>query len=70
MITPTFAVKGMYCSSCGILMDETLEELPGVASVSTDVRSETSKVEFDPARIGVDDITAEIAKLGYRAQPA
>jgi copper chaperone CopZ len=65
--TSTFAVTGMHCASCGILLDETLEELPGVVSSSTHLRRETTTVEYDPAQTSVDLITAEIVSFGYAA---
>ncbi|MGH9153980.1 MAG: cation transporter [Acidimicrobiales bacterium] len=66
----TLTVEGMHCSSCGMLIDETLEELPGVSSSSTNVRKHRTKVEFDPARTTVANLVKAIAKLGYRAEPA
>ena len=47
--TTTIAVRGMHCSSCAILIDETLEEIPGVASASTNLRQECTTVEYDPS---------------------
>lgn len=66
----TIAVTGMHCTSCSILIDETLEELPGVVSSSTDLRRETTTVEYDPARTSPGAIAEEIVKLGYSARPA
>ena len=66
----TLVVTGMHCASCSILVDETLEELPGVVSSSTDLRRETTTVEYDPAQTSLTAITAEIATLGYAARPA
>jgi Cu+-exporting ATPase len=66
----TITVTGMHCSSSGMLIDETLEELPGVASALTDLRRETTTVEYDPAQTNLEAITAEIAKLGYTARTA
>ena len=63
----TFTITGMHCASCGILIDETLEELPGVLSSSTNLRRGTTIVEYDPAQTHVDVITAEIVSLGYTA---
>jgi len=60
----------MHCTSCSLLIDETLEELPGVVSSSTDLRRETSTVEYDPAQTSIAAITAEIVNLGYAARPA
>jgi copper chaperone CopZ len=66
----TLVVTGMHCASCGLLIDETLEELPGVVSSSTDLRRETTTVEYDPAQTTLTTIAAEIVGLGYTARPA
>jgi Cu+-exporting ATPase len=55
----TITVSGMHCSSCGMLIDETLEELPGVTSALTDLRRETTTVEYDPAQTGLAAIRRE-----------
>ena len=62
-------VTGMHCASCSLLIDETLEELPGVVSSSTDLRRETTTVEYDPAQMNLNTIADEIARLGYTAHP-
>lgn len=63
----TLAVGGMHCASCGLLIDETLEELDGVVSSETDARRGRSLVRFDPATVAPDDIVAAIEGVGYRA---
>ncbi|MFZ3493059.1 cation transporter [Streptomyces sp. 5.8] len=32
-------IDGMHCTSCGLLIDDELEDLPGVRSATTDVRA-------------------------------
>lgn len=64
----TLVITGMHCASCGLLIDETLEELPGVISSSTDLRRERTTVDYDPAQTDLPLITAEIVKLGYTAR--
>ena len=59
-------IDGMHCGSCGLLVDETLEELDGVTHCTTDVRRGRAQLAFDPGRITVDDITTAITALGYR----
>lgn len=66
----TLIVTGMHCASCGLLIDETVEELPGVVSSSTDLRRNTTTVEYNPTQTSVSAIAAEIVKLGYTASPA
>lgn len=66
----TVVVTGMHCASCSLLIDETLEELPGVISSSTDLRRETTTVEYDPGQTNPTVIAEEISRLGYSARPA
>lgn len=32
-------IEGMHCNSCGLLIDDELEDLAGVRSAATDVRT-------------------------------
>lgn len=63
-------IKGMHCHSCSALIDETVEELAGVAQVSTSRAENSSVVTFDSDVVSVADIIAAIADLGYEAAPA
>jgi len=65
-----FAVEGMHCASCGLLIDDTVEDLDGVRSSATSVRSGLAKVELDPTRCGPADVVAAIAEAGYTARLA
>ncbi|MFI1721941.1 heavy-metal-associated domain-containing protein [Streptomyces sp. NPDC020489] len=42
-------IEGMHCASCGLLIDDELEEVPGVRSASTDVRKGRSVVRLEEA---------------------
>ncbi len=67
MTTYTFTVTGMHCASCGILIDETLEdEVPGVQRAETSVRRGRTVVTADD---GADPaaIAAAITAAGYPA---
>lgn len=61
------AVTGMHCASCGLLIDDTVEELPGVIRSSTDVRRARTTVTFAPDVVDPDAITAAIVEAGYGA---
>ncbi|MFF3863928.1 heavy-metal-associated domain-containing protein [Streptomyces sp. NPDC002209] len=63
-----FAVTGMHCNSCGLLIDDEVEELPGVTSSTTDVRTERTVVELT-GPIPAERIVAAIAEAGYCATP-
>ncbi|GLV95103.1 MULTISPECIES: cation transporter [Streptomyces] len=40
-------IEGMHCTSCGLLIDDELEDLPGVRSASTDTRTGRSIVRLE-----------------------
>ena len=65
MASHDLRVEGMHCASCGMLIDDALEDLPGVATSSTNVRRKRTRVEFDPAATDLEAITKAIADLGY-----
>ena len=68
LVTETVAVDGMHCPSCGILVDETLEALPGVVTARTRVRRGRADVTYDPALVRPAEILAAVNGLGYRAR--
>jgi copper chaperone len=67
MTTYTFTVSGMHCASCGMLIDETLEDLPGVRSSTTSIRAGRTTVEVDAA-VSAAELAAAITAAGYPAR--
>ncbi|MGH3908572.1 MAG: heavy-metal-associated domain-containing protein [Pseudonocardiaceae bacterium] len=65
--THVFRVDGMHCGSCALLIDDTLEDLPGVHDTQTTIKAGRATVELDLARSSPEDVIAAIAELGYRA---
>ena len=61
----TFAVSGMHCHGCGLLIDDTLEDLPGVVSSKTSRRSGTATVELDPEVVSREEVAQAIRAAGY-----
>jgi copper chaperone CopZ len=68
MTTYTFAVTGMHCASCGLLIDETLEDdVAGVTRAQTSVRKGRTVVHANtPAT--AEAIVAAITGAGYHAR--
>lgn len=66
--TLTFAVTGMHCASCGLLIDDAVEDLDGVDSCQTDSRRGRATVRADPAVITVEAIAGAITDAGYHAE--
>ncbi len=62
--TVTVEIAGMHCASCTILVDDCLEDLPGVVSSRTDLRSgRCTAVVADGVTDG--DVLAAVAEAGY-----
>ncbi|MEC4018499.1 heavy metal-associated domain-containing protein [Streptomyces sp. H27-D2] len=65
-------VEGMHCTSCGLLIDDELEELPGVRSSSTDTRAGRTVVRLEEgAAVETAALVAAVEEAGeYKARPA
>ena len=64
-MTQVFTVTGMHCGSCGLLIDEALEDLPGVRRAQTDVLH--GRTTVDGSDVAVDQIVEAIRALGFEA---
>lgn len=62
--THTFEVSGMHCASCGLLVDDCVEDLDGVVTSTTDVRSGRCVVVAD-AGVSEAAILGAVAEAGY-----
>ena len=70
MTTRRYRITGMHCPSCGLLVDDTLEDIPGIESSSTDVRGGQVVIDIRPGALVNDDtILTAITGLGYKAHP-
>ncbi|MEV6235746.1 heavy metal-associated domain-containing protein [Lentzea sp. NPDC051838] len=65
--THVFEVSGMHCGSCALLIDDALEDLPGVLSTQTTVKQGRATVELDASQSTPDDVVRTIEELGYKA---
>ena len=66
--TYAFIVVGMRCGSCGLLIDDALEQTAGVHRAQTSVRAGRTLVDADSAAADPDTLATVIASLGYQAQ--
>ncbi|MBT2450395.1 cation transporter [Streptomyces sp. ISL-43] len=62
----------MHCTSCGLLIDDELEEIPGVRSSSTDVRAGRTVVRLEEgAEVDAAVLVTAVQKAGeYTARPS
>ena len=62
-----FRVEGMHCGSCPLLIDDTLEDLPGVSRSQTELKAGRSTVWLDATRTDPQQVIVTITGLGYTA---
>lgn len=65
--TRVFRVEGMHCGSCALLIDDALDDLPGVRTTQTTIKGKRSAVELDESQTGPADVISAIEELGYEA---
>ncbi len=66
--TLIFAVDGMHCASCGMLIDDALADLDGVLTSTTSFRTGTAVVEVQPGRVETAAVIAAVGEAGYTAR--
>ena len=61
-----YRVSGMWCTSCGWLIEHALTKLEGVVSAEVLFASDLLKVRFCPQYLPIDRILSRVQSLGYR----
>jgi copper chaperone CopZ len=57
----------MHCGSCPLLIDDTLEDLPGVSRSHTELKAARSTVWLDTTHTDPQRVVETITGLGYTA---
>ena len=58
-------VEGMSCSHCENAVKKAVGALPGVSTVTVDLAGKTATVEFDAAKVRLQEIKNAIEEQGY-----
>ncbi len=66
----TLRVDGMWCASCGLVLEDALMALPGVLDAEASYSASLVRVTWDPTVTALDALLERVALLGYRAAPA
>jgi Cu+-exporting ATPase len=61
----TIPVKGMHCASCAITIRKTLKKSAGVIDCEVNYGNEKAKIEFDPSKTTVEELSKKIEPFGY-----
>lgn len=65
----TLAIVGLSCGGGGALtVERAMERLPGVRRVYVNPATEMAYVEFDPERVGLQELAAAVDRIGFHAE--
>ncbi|MFZ5643707.1 MAG: heavy metal translocating P-type ATPase [Bacillota bacterium] len=62
----TLKVQGMECAACAARVERALKKIEGVSEAAVNFAVENVTVNYDPGRIGVDELIKTITDQGYR----
>ena len=68
-VRATLAIDGITCAACAWLIEHRLNALDGVTSSAVNLTHHRLRVSWDPAAINLSQLFAELAAIGYDAQP-
>ena len=63
--TGQFSVKGMTCDNCVRHVQQALQTVAGVSSVSVNLNNQQATLEYDPAIAKVEAMAAAVSEAGY-----
>src|SRR3954463_14286919 len=67
--TCTLEIGGMTCASCVGRVEKALNRVDGVTGAEVNLATEVATVHFDPAQVGLEELTAAVTRAGYTAIP-
>ena len=67
MADKLFLVQGMTCAACAKAVERVTRKLEGVSEANVNLATEKLNINFDEARLSVEDIQVAIEKAGYKA---
>src|SRR3954452_11237553 len=65
----TLDIGGMTCASCVGRVEKALNRVDGVTGAEVNLATEVATVHFDPAQVGLEELTAAVTRAGYTAIP-
>ena len=65
MQTATLNISGMTCGGCVRSVSKVLNALDGVAKSEVSLEERRAVVDFDPDKVGVDQLKRAIVEAGY-----
>ena len=68
-VKATLAIEGITCAACAWLIEHRLNALEGITSSAVNLTHHRLRVSWNPQRLKLSQLLAELAAIGYDAQP-
>jgi copper chaperone CopZ len=65
----TFHIPDMECPNCAMHLEGLEDELPGIKRVTASYKKQVMEVEFDEAKLTVQQIISAANAIGYHPEP-
>lgn len=62
----SFKIMGMECAACAARIERQLKKVDGVYDAAVNLAIEKATVDYDPDRVGMDELVNTISDLGFR----
>lgn len=67
MTTKSFKIEGMSCAACAKNVERVTKKIAGVTESNVNYATEKLTINYDGAKVSVEDIQAAVEKAGYKA---
>ena len=69
MQTVTLEISGMTCGGCVRSVGNVLKALDGVASAEVSLERRSAVVDYDPQKVGVEQLKRSVEEAGFEVTP-
>ncbi|MCG9746507.1 heavy metal translocating P-type ATPase [Shewanella sp. Isolate8] len=65
----SLTIDGITCAACAWLIEHKLQHIDGINKIAVNTTTERAQVSWDPEKIKLSEILAQISRIGYQAAP-
>ncbi len=69
MQTVTLGISGMTCGGCVRSVTNVLKALDGVAKAEVSLEKNCAVVDYDPGKVGVEQLKRSVGEAGFEVAP-
>jgi copper chaperone len=69
MQTVTLGISGMTCGGCVRSVTNVLKALDGVAKAEVSLEKHNAVVDYDPGKVGIDQLKRSVVEAGFEVAP-